>query len=167
MNDGALIEEVRKYSFIYDPTDKRHHDQRLTKNAWEEVGDILSCSGTVVGEIIKDVVNFCLKNEDDTTCKDKPKPLLTPLDEDDEEEESVYGAKDDDDKEMPKPHAPVPPYDGKITDCAKHRDDWRVSMCASSLKQRPDNEAHLRSLAASGYLKGWFDWRRVYQHWVL
>jgi len=37
MEDEILIECVRKYTFIYDPTEKGHADMRLLKNAWEEV----------------------------------------------------------------------------------------------------------------------------------
>ncbi|KAL4121485.1 hypothetical protein QTP88_013992 [Uroleucon formosanum] len=37
MEDEILIECVRKYTFIYDPTEKGHADMRLLKNTWEEV----------------------------------------------------------------------------------------------------------------------------------
>jgi len=45
MEDKILIECVRKYAFIYDPTEKGHADMRLLKNAWEEVSKTVGSSG--------------------------------------------------------------------------------------------------------------------------
>ncbi|CAI6371940.1 unnamed protein product [Macrosiphum euphorbiae] len=44
MEDEILIECVRKYAFIYDPTEKGHADMRLLKNAWEEVAKTVGSS---------------------------------------------------------------------------------------------------------------------------
>jgi len=45
MDDEILIECIRKYTFIYDPTEKGHDDMRLLKNAWEEVAKSVGSSG--------------------------------------------------------------------------------------------------------------------------
>lgn len=37
MEDENLIERVRKYTFIYEPTEKGHADIRLLKNARREI----------------------------------------------------------------------------------------------------------------------------------
>lgn len=45
MEDEILIECVRKYTFIYDVTDKGHADMRLLKNTWEEIAKTVGSSG--------------------------------------------------------------------------------------------------------------------------
>lgn len=45
MEDEILIECVRKYTFIYDVTDRGHADMRLLKNAWEKIAKTVGSSG--------------------------------------------------------------------------------------------------------------------------
>lgn len=48
MEDELLIDCIRRYTFIYDPTEKGHADLRLLRNAWEEIAKTLGTSGKFV-----------------------------------------------------------------------------------------------------------------------
>lgn len=46
MNKEKLIEEVRRYNFLYDASDAKYADSNKRDQAWKSIAGVLSAPGT-------------------------------------------------------------------------------------------------------------------------